>query len=492
MLSKSKYIGGLQCEKRLWTEKHQPDLRDELTEAQKALFAQGTSVGELAQTLFPGGVDCTPDFERPDRQGITIGLDMTKEAITNGAAVIYEAAFVANGVYAATDILVREESKWRAIEVKSSTGVKDYHINDAAIQYHVLTQAGLDVVDIELIHINNGYVRKGALDLAQLFTRISLLADVEPLQLEIPSTILHFTKLLQEREVPKVDIGPHCSDPFACPFKGHCWSHIPEQSVFELTRIGSKAWQLYNEGVLAIQDVPIDFPLTQKQRNQAKGVQKNQELFDPRAIKEFIGAWESPLYFFDFETVAPSVPIYDGSRPYEQLPFQYSLHILSEPDGKAEHREFLADPLAGDPRPALIAQMLADLGSKGSIVTYNMGFEKGRISALANAFPARKGALLALNERIVDLLVPFRNHWFYKPEMHGSASIKAVLPAMTNLSYNNLEIQEGRTASETWLSMAEGRYSGDAKAQMEALRKYCRMDTWATVVLYRTLCDQVL
>ncbi len=449
-------------------------------------------MGELAQKLFPDGVDCTPDFERPDGKGITIGLNMTKDAVTNGADVIYEAAFVANDVYAAMDILVREGNKWRAIEVKSSTRVKEYHINDAAIQYHVLTQAGLDIVDIELLHINNEYVRNGALDLAQLFTRVSLLEDVEPLQLEIPETISHFIELLQEREVPKIDIGPHCRDPFVCSFKGHCWSHIPEQSVFELSRIGRKAWKLYDEGIVAIQDMPVDYPLTYNQRNQVDGVQKNRKCFDPESIKEFFESWEFPLYFFDFETVQPSVPIYDGSRPYEQLPFQYSLHILLEPDGEVEHHEFLADPSAGDPRPALVTQMLADLGTEGSVVTYFMSFETGRISELADAFPGYSRALLALNERVVDLIVPFQNHWCYKPEMNGSASIKSVLPAMTDLSYDDLEIQEGKTASETWLALAEDRYSGDAKAQMEALKNYCEMDTWAMVVLYRTLKDQVL
>ncbi|MEQ9188515.1 MAG: DUF2779 domain-containing protein [Cryomorphaceae bacterium] len=487
MLSKSKFIGGLQCEKRLWLEKHQPDLRDPLSDAQQALFSQGTRVGELAQSLFPGGVDCTPDFTRADRKGITIGLNMTKEAVRNGADVIYEAAFVANGVYAAMDILVREGKKWRAIEVKSSTGVKGYHIYDVALQYYVLTQAGIDLVDIELMHINNEYVRQGDLDVSRLFNRASLLEEVRPLQSEIPDKLRIFLDLLEQDTAPEIGIGPHCGEPFECPFKCHCWEHVPNQSVFNLTRIGSNAWKMYEEGLLAIEDVPEDYTLTNKQRNQVAGVQKDKEVFNAEAIAEFLGEWKFPLYFFDFETIGPAVPLYDKSRPYEHLPFQYSLHILSKPDAELTHVEFLADPEAGDPRQALITQMLSDLKKRGSIVTYNMSFEKGKITALADAFPEHKDALLALNKRIVDLLIPFRNQWCYQPSMNGSASIKAVLPALTSLSYKDLEIQEGGTASDVWQAMAERKFAGEPKAKMEALRKYCERDTLAMVEIYKVL-----
>lgn len=489
MLSKSKYIKGLQCEKRLWLDKHATQLRDQISASQEALFAQGSDIGALAQVLFPGGFDATPDFTKPN--GIAIGLAQTKEQIALGTQVIYEAAFSAGGVYAAMDILVKEGSRWRAIEVKSSTGVRDYHINDAAIQYYVLTQAGLDLVDIELMYINNEYVREGALDLDMLFKRESLLSEVLPLQERIPEKITAFTKVLKLDSAPVQGIGPHCKTPFDCDFIGHCWSHMPKPNVLDLVRIGARGWQLVEQGVVAFDQLKPSDELSDKQWNQVRASLHGDAIWDKVAIREFMDQWRYPLYFFDFETIGPAVPLYDGTRPYQQYPFQYSLHMVASPGAEARHVEFLADPNAGDPRKSIMLRMLEDLGEHGTIIAYNMGFEKGKISDLAEFYPEYAPALLAINERIVDLIVPFRNHWCYLPAMNGSASIKAVLPALSQLSYEDLEIKEGGTASNTWMAMAEGKYKGDEEAAMKALREYCKLDTYAMVVIWQKLREQV-
>jgi hypothetical protein len=488
MLSKSKYIKGLQCEKRLWLDKHQPQLKDPISANQEALFAQGSDVGELAQQLFPNGKDATPDYSR--RDGIAIGLAQTKQWITEGADVIYEAAVSAGGVYAAMDILIREGDRWRAIEVKSSTGVKDYHINDAAIQYYVFQQAGIDLVDIELMYINNEYTRDGDLELDKLFTRESLLDQVLPLQAGIPDRIAAMAKVLRQAEAPERNIGPHCHDPFACDFIGHCWAHVPQPNVLDIARIGSKGWDLMDQGIMAFDEIPADAPLNDKQWNQVNGHNTGAEVWDKPAIQSFLSEWEYPLYFFDFETIGPAVPLFDDTRPYQQYPFQYSLHIIREPGAEVEHKEYLADPSAGDPRPMLMVNMIKDLGTIGSIVTYNMGFEKGKIRDLAITYGEYAQYLMPIIDRIVDLIIPFRSHWCYLPAMKGSASIKAVLPALTNLSYDDLEIKEGGTASNTWQAMAEGKFEGDQATTMHALREYCKLDTWAMVEVWRVLGER--
>ncbi len=488
MLSKSKYIKGLQCEKRLWLDKHQPDLRDALSYAQEALFAQGSSVGELAQHIFPGGKDATPDFSRPD--GIPVGLQQTKQWIEEGAEVIYEAAVSAGGIYAAMDILVKEAGGWQAIEVKSSTSVKAYHINDTAVQFYAFRQAGIHLVDIEVMYINNQYERQGELDLNQLFTRQSVLEEILPLQNGIPDRIEAFSAILRQSSPPEVAIGPHCSDPFPCDFISFCWMDVPEQNVLNISRIGARGWQLFNEGIIAITDIPDDLDLNAKQRNQVDGEKYNKEVFDKNAIRDFLSEWQYPLYFFDFETIGPSIPLFDGTRPYQQYPHQYSLHILHTPDGELEHRELLADPL-GDPRETVIQQMLLDLGTEGSIVTYNMGFEKGKIKALAESFPSYADELMAIHDRVVDLIVPFRSHWCYMPAMNGSASIKKVLPALTDLKYDDLDIQDGNTASEVYLSMLENRFEGNLVKTLADLKAYCKLDTLAMVEIWRVLWDRI-
>lgn len=486
MLSKSKYLKGLQCEKRLWLDKHRPELRDAMDANQEALFAQGTSVGELAQMVFPNGNDATP--QSYDWAGMAEGIRLTKEWVEAGVEVIYEAAVSPNGLYAAMDILVKVEGGYRAIEVKSSTGVKDYHINDGAVQYYALTQAGIPIVDIEIMFINNQYERDGEIDLQQLFTSESILDQILPMQGDIPQRIASFEHVLKQPNAPDRAIGPHCDDPFGCDFKGHCWAHIPEDNVFNLTRIGSKGWAMLDEGILSISDIPDDYDLSEAQTRQVRGLKYGEERFEAEEVSQFLAEWQYPLYFFDFETIGPAIPLYDHSRPYQQLPFQYSLHVLRTPGGVVEHCEFLADPNAGDPRSALTEQMIAELETEGSIVTYNMGFEKGKIADLAILFPEHDEALNAIIHRVVDLIVPFRKQWVYKPAMSGSASIKKVLPAMVpELSYKNLVIQEGGAASNTWQSMAEGTFEGDWIATMDALREYCKLDTLAMVDIYKNL-----
>ncbi len=479
MLSKSTYVRGHQCLKSLWLHKKKPELKDDISAQQEALFAQGTSVGELSQQLFPGGKDATPE----DYYHWKPSFEKTKQWIEEGQEVIYEAAFNYGNVMAALDILVKRDGEWHAIEVKSSTSVKDYHRIDGSLQYWVMSLAGIKPDKFFLMHIKNQYVREGELDIEQLFTLEDITADVLARQHEVQPYLTDCFDVLKQKAEPQVPIGDQCSDPFPCDFISHCWKHVPDYSVFNITRIGGKSWDLYHKGIYEINKVPDDYPLSEKQRHQVEGVKTGKEVFLKDEIETFLNEWEFPLYFFDFETIGPAVPLYDDTRPYSQYPFQYSLHVL-QASGEVEHFEYLGDGKT-DPRPGLINQMLRDLGTKGSIVTYNMGFEKGKITAMAENFPEYKDSLLDINERVVDLIIPFRKHWLYTPKMKGSASIKYVLPALVpNLSYNDLEIKEGGTASATFQAMCEGTFTGDIEETRRQLLDYCKLDTWAMVEIY--------
>ena len=246
-----------------------------------------------------------------------------------GESIIYEATFLYNNVLAALDILVKDNDGWKAYEVKSSTKVSETYIKDAAIQYHTITNSGVDLKDISIVHINNQYTREGELDIHQLFTIESVYDQVLEFLPRIPNEVRRLKNVIESSEIPNVDIGPHCSDPYDCDFKGTCWKHIPDYSVFNISRLNKdKKFDLYNQGVITLDD--IDLSQTDLNPNQLLQVQSEVNgttHIDIEEIRNFTNGLIYPLYFLDFETIGSAVPKYNGSRPYQQLVFQYSLHI---------------------------------------------------------------------------------------------------------------------------------------------------------------------
>ena len=478
-LSKSTFIRGLQCEKSLYLYKHHYKLKDPTPTSLQAVFDQGTNIGILAQELFPNGMDASPEnhFKMVESVGKTLGF------ISKGETTIYEATFLFDDVLAALDILVKDDDGWKAYEVKSSTKVSETYIKDAAIQYYTITNSGIDLKDISIVYINNQYVKNGELDIHQLFTIESVFHEVLEYLPRIPNEVKRLKNVIERTEIPQVDIGIHCSDPYDCDFKSTCWKHIPEYSVFDISRLNKdKKFDLYNQGVLTLHN--IDLSQTDLNPNQVLQVQSEingTNHIDTNEIRNFTSGLNYPLYFLDFETIGPAVPIYDGSRPYQQLVFQYSLHIQETPKAELQHREYLADP-SQDPRIGFIEQLIKDCGISGDVLVYNIGFERGKLIDLIDVFPQYSNELSGIVNRLKDLMIPFQQKWYYTPEMRGSYSIKSVLPALVpELSYNNLEIKEGDTASNTFLSMVNGTFDGDVEETRRHLLEYCRMDTFAMV-----------
>ncbi|MDA9316979.1 DUF2779 domain-containing protein [Polaribacter sp.] len=486
-LSKSTFIRGLQCEKSLYLYKHHYRLKDPTPSSLQAVFDQGTNIGLLAQELFPYGADASPEnhFKMVESVGKTLGF------INEGNTVIYEATFLFNNVLAALDILVKDDEGWKAYEVKSSTKVSDTYIKDAAIQYYTITNSGIDLKDILIVHINNQYTKVGELDIHQLFTIESVYDQVLEFLPRIPNEVQRLKNVIESPEVPNVDIGPHCSDPYDCDFKGTCWKHIPQYSVFNISRLNKdKKFDLYNQGVISLDQ--IDLGQTDLNPNQILQVQSEVNgttHIDVEEIRNFTNGLNYPLYYLDFETIGPAVPKYNGSRPYQQLVFQYSLHIQETSTSEIEHREYLADP-SQDPRIGFIEQLIKDCGTSGDILVYNIGFERGKINDLIEVFPEYSNELGSVVNRLKDLMIPFQQKWYYTPEMKGSYSIKYVLPALVpELSYNDLDIKEGGTASNTFLSMVNGTFEGDAQKTRRQLLEYCELDTYAMVKILERLFE---
>ena len=265
ILSKSSFLKGLQCEKALYLSKFHRELRDEISSQQEAIFAQGNLIGQLSQQLFPGGVDCSPESTFDFQKAVI----RTKEEIDKGTTIIYEAAFQFNEVLVALDILVKDEEGWEAYEVKSSTSVSRTYELDASVQYYTITNSGINLIDISIVHINNQYVKNGEIDVNELFKIVSVKEKVLEILPELPEQIINLKNVLKQKEIPQKEIGPHCSSPYQCDFTGHCWKTIPDYSIFDIARLNAnKKFKLYTNGILHIKDIPDEFPLSAQQKLQ--------------------------------------------------------------------------------------------------------------------------------------------------------------------------------------------------------------------------------
>ncbi len=492
-ISKSRYVSGVQCEKKLYYHLYRKDLKLPISEQQDELFSSGHFIGHLAQQLYPNGKDATPQ----NYSDFSPSFESTKQWINDGVETIYEAAFFYDDVMAALDILHHQNGERWAIEVKSSTDVKDYHITDASLQYWVMSNAGFKPDKFFLMHVNNKFVKNGSIDPKDFFTLKDITDRVIAKQDEVIQNVIRLKNVVNNKETePEVKISNHCSSPFSCDYIHHCWKHVPENSVFSLPYAKSKAWKLYEKGILELSSIPDEINLSHRQKLQVEGVKHGSSYVDKAAIKDFISGWTYPLYFFDFETVFPLIPVLDGTTPMQQVPFQYSLHIKPDYNSEMIHHEFLADPRSFqsgstlNPRKALIEQLKTDFGPTGSIVAYKASFEMDVLRKLAIAFPDDKEFLDGLITRFVDLLIPFQKALYYKPEMGNSASIKSVLPAIApEFSYKDLKISNGGLASNTFLSMILNKFEEDEAEARKNLLAYCERDTLGMVVIWKHLME---
>lgn len=437
------------------------------------MFDQGHEVGTLAKKMFPDGIEIDAGYG--DFEG---AIEQTQNLISS-RVTIFEAAASYNGGFAKADILNPVgKDEWDIIEVKSTTSLKDVHIPDLAFQAWVFNGAGVKIRRCYLCHINNQFVKHGEIDPKEFFTLQDVTAQVSAFTRQIGDQMSQMGKVIRAAKCPDVQIGPQCSSPYDCPLQDHCWSFLPPHSVFDLyDDKKGRRWDLLKRGVLSIKDIPENYPLSAKQEIQRQVITTGKPHIKKSAIQTFLKNLVYPLHFLDFETFNTAIPIFDGTRPYEQIPFQFSLHIVHEAGGKPEHRKFLAEG-RNDPRAEFMRELKAAIESRGSILVFNASFEKSRLKECAAFLPKYENWVTGLNGRIVDLLNPFKAFNFYHPNQNGSASMKSVLPALTGKDYNGLEIQEGSAASREFLRVTFGDVKeSERKRVRKALDKYCGQDT---------------
>jgi predicted RecB family nuclease len=484
-ISKSKFVAGCQCVKRLYWQVHEPELAAEPDAADQAIMQQGHEVGMLARQLFPGGIEVRNDH------GLDQAIRATRELVTNRETpAIYEGVFEHGGVLVRVDVLHRRrDGRWRLIEVKSTTEVKEHHVDDVGIQYRIVLRAGLDIASACLAHINRGYVFKGGMVDPWRFFRIrNVTRQVEKLRPKLTFQLRAQFTVLNMANAPEIATGPHCTNPVTCEFYDRCNPPRPVDHIGYLPRLHTNAAdELEEMGIESICDIPDDFELTDVQRRAATCVQTGEPWYDIDGLKAALVGLRYPLFFMDFETVNPAIPRFAGMRPYDHLPFQWSAHVQKEPGAELEHYEFLSMGGA-DPRCGFIISLCEALGESGSIVVYNAAFESQRLTELATWLPKFAERIRNIQARLWDLLPIVRNH-VYHPAFGGSFSLKAVLPALVpEMSYAGLAVADGQAAGLAWESLVTGGLDQSEREKIrKALLEYCGQDTLALVKILTML-----
>lgn len=484
LLSKSTFLRGLQCSKSLYLYKNFIQLRDQPSSEQKAIFNRGNKVGLLAQRFFPGGVDATPS-KRSDNIAAVL---RTQQLLAEGVEVIYEAAFQQEGVLAILDILVKKEGLWYAYEVKSSTKISQTYLIDAALQYWVISNSGLPLADFSMMIINNQYVRNGEVNIQQLFTVKSVKEAILKNQAFIKEKIDASLQVVSSSQMPQIGIGEHCFIPYGCDFMGTCWKHVPPNSVFEITGIPKvEQFNLYQAGYTTVPEIPANNALDKNANIHIRALKANKILIDQQGINSFLSTIRYPVFFMDFESFMPAIPIYDKTKPYQHIPFQYSLHYKAAKDAPLQHMEFLAEQ-GFDPRKFFLDSLLTHTSAEGSILVYDALMERNILNGLKKDFPAYAYEIDSRLARIIDLVQPFQERYYYHPAMKNSVSIKNVLPALVpELNYSNLMIGSGSIAMTVFELLQTETDMFKIIEIREQLLAYCKMDTLAMVKIFEVL-----
>lgn len=487
--SKTKYVEYMRCPKAAWLTAHKPQIKSDVS---NSAMQEGTRVGELAKGYFGEDVDMTT-YRADGSLDLAAMIEKTKRAISDGVQNICEAAFAFEGNYCAVDILHRvkrgDTEGYEIYEVKSTSEMKDYYYYDIGYQEYVARKCGVNILDSRVLYINNGYTLQGKLDVHNLFQ----LNDKSKIPLKYQT--IDVQMMLTEAEAvcmrEEFDCcGQQCKGEW-CGYYDYCMRNFPKPNVLGLYGFREK-WKCVEEGILSFEDLlGSGVRLTGNQARQIDfALHDRGTHVEKEKIKSFLDTLSYPLYFLDFETMRFVIPEFDGTRPYEQIPFQYSLHFIESENGELKHKEFLG--VSGqDPRRQLAEYLVHDIPDNVCVLAYNKSFECGRIKDLARLFLDLSGHLLKICENLKDLLDPFRNGYFYNEAIGGSFSIKSVLPALfpndPTLNYHNLEgVQNGTEAMDIFPKI-KNMPQEEADRARQNLLEYCKLDTFAMVKIWQEL-----
>ncbi|MBD3359244.1 MAG: DUF2779 domain-containing protein [Candidatus Buchananbacteria bacterium] len=485
MISKSQFLKYIQCYKYLWLYKFRRELLPEEVDASlQRIFDEGYEIEDYAKKLFPKGVEVEGLYDKAEKH--------TKKLIKEGNKLLFQATAMANKLYCMADIFSYnpKTKKWDIYEVKSSTKLKDIHIIDLAFQKTCFEGAGYEIGKLHLVHVNNQYVRKGKIDPKKLLKIEDLTSEVKNVISGVHLDIENALELITKKDEPQVKILKQCKNPFGCNFIGYCWKDIPEHSIYNIagSLTEKKLNELLDQGIIMIKDIPDDYLTKHKSILHHNVIKQNKIHIEKENIKSELSKLKYPLYFLDYETFSPAIPMFDGYKPYQRIVFQFSLHVQESKGAKLKHYEFLAKDKK-DPTNDLLKALKSFVKGIGTFIAWNDVFEKGCNREMARRAPKYSDFLQEINNSMYDLMMIFRNGYYVHKNFHGSASIKKVLPVIVpKLSYKDLEIQEGGTASQSWLTLIDESVKKSERNKLATdMLKYCELDTFAMVEILRKL-----
>jgi len=454
---------GQQCPRLLWFSSR--NQLPELSLYDQHKFAQGREFEKYVKKLFPDGTDLGT-LEHGEN------IKETQNLISQ-SKTIFEASMVYKNLFFKGDILECSSDGWNLYEIKASTEAKKEHIPDLAFQKFVCEKSGINIKKCFIEYINKEYIKKGNIIPNELVLQEDVTEKVNQVK-NVEENSEEYIRIIEQDNPPKILISKNCNNPYECPLKKACWGNLPEYHVIQLTD-WRKYWELFEEGILDIKDIPKNVKLSPKDQLIKKAVDENKILITKDKISDFLKNLQYPLYYFDFETFDTAIPIFNQTKPYQKIPFQYSLHIQDE-NNKVNHFDFLAQG-EKDPRPSLLSKLKNKIGKTGDIIVYHKSFEIGILKDLARDFPENKDWIENMIDRIIDLEEPFKKLYYYHPKQKGKTSLKVVLPAITGKDYSDLEISDGTDASmQFFYSYIKPELSNLEKIR-ENLLNYCGLDT---------------
>jgi len=495
LITKTTYLQFATCPKNAWLQLNKPELSEmfELSDFDKSLVAKGNLVESWARKLFPEGILITEHGESAH--------NITKQYLKEKNKVIFQSTFINDNFLARNDVLEYDADNdcWNLYEIKGTNTLDENedsvdHIEDAAFQVVMLNDAKVKLGKVYLVHLNKEYVRGDEIEVNDLFIKEDISEQVNnrlestKARMEQASELLfHEDENALECQCIYLGRSNHCST------FSHSHPYVPEYSVHDLSRIGSgkkKLAELIDSKIYEIAEIPDEIKLSDIQQNQKDVHITQTPIIDLHSIKSELESLTYPLYFLDYETYPPAIPLFKGFKPYQQIPFQFSLHILENPDAELEHFEYLHTENA-DPSKSVIVKLKEFIGSKGSVIVWSKRFEKSINAQLAERHPEDATYLGDINDRIYDLMEIFQKQLYVHPGFKGKVSIKKVLPVLAPaLSYKDLEIKEGGAAMEAWYEMVFGEKTTDEQQTIATnLLTYCCLDTYAMYVIWKELTN---
>ena len=488
LLSKSSFVRSVQCLKSFHLYKHHYYLKDPLSKDKQAIFSRGIDVGQLAQQLFPGGTDVSPSSIREFDKSV----EHTKQLIDSGTTVIYEAAFIFNEVLVAVDLLVKENNQWFAFEVKSSLKISGAYVLDASLQYYVIKNCLPELEDFFIVTLNPDYGLNEELKIQELFRKKSVLVDAKRNLQFIENRIISAKTIIENPKIPDIKVGAHCFKPYVCDFFGSCWKSIPEKNIFSLNSLGiEKQMELYNEGVIDLKDVTNFSGIPELLQQQIKSYQQQTLIINKDKITDFIQEVNYPVAFFDIELYTPAVPVFNGTKPYQQLPFLFSVHLLNGQNLELKHDYFYAQP-GNDPREDFVLACIEKLKDVNTIIVYDDNLERNVINALIKYFPQHQTALEKIRNKIIDIAPVFTQLNYFNPSSIGSFTLKNLSLKITGENlFDPLQISSGTQASYTYNALQKEENEILKKTAEHDLVEYCKADTYACALLFLHLNNQI-